>query len=296
MGFWYADWILCYQVIVDLNSISLCYEMNCEQYKGELNMICFDKLLQTIKENHKVQSVTLVEADIEHQQFIGDMILIYPDGQIEGCLIDSDFTSKVVQKCHTQTWVSPVLIELANSKMKVFWDQWAGNRKAIVLGGGHISQPLVQFLSQVNFQVTVVDDRPDFANPRRFPQATRVICNSFSQTILELAPEINSETAIVIVTRGHRYDLECLRKLLPLSVGYLGMIGSRRRIKEMVDLFQAEGVCLASLQRIYAPVGIDIGAATPSEIALSIASEIVAVFNHGSLKLLSQAWKVDAHE
>lgn len=258
-------------------------------------MAQFEQLLEATQDHPEVQVVTLVQALPEQAQSVGEMLLLYPDGHSEGCLIDQNFTDEVLRQLQEQVWQGPRLLEIAEGKQQVFWDKWLDRRKALVLGGGHISQPLVQFLAQLDFDVTVVDDRPDFANAVRFPEAQRVVCNSFAQAIMNLQSEMNDQTAVIIVTRGHRYDLECLRKILTIPVGYLGMIGSKRRVREIVHLLVEEGFSPDLLQKVYAPIGIDLGGALPAEIALSIAAEIIAVFNQGSLRFLTLTGKAEHH-
>ncbi len=147
--------------------------------------------------------------------------------------------------------------------------------RLIVLGGGHIALPVCEFGAKCGFTVCVIDDRPDFANRARFPDATEVICDSFENGIRRLA--VTPFDYVVIITRGHRHDADCLRVLLPGTMpAYLGMIGSRRRTKGLLEMLRAEGFDADRLARICTPIGLDIGAVTPGEIAISILSEVIA--------------------
>ncbi len=147
--------------------------------------------------------------------------------------------------------------------------------RLIVLGGGHIALPVCEFGAKCGFAVYVVDDRPDFANRRRFPDAADVICDSFENGIEGL--KITAFDYVVVITRGHRHDADCLRALLPVEVpAYLGMIGSRRRTKGLLEMLKEEGFDPERLGRICTPIGLDIGAITPAEIAMSILSEVIA--------------------
>lgn len=147
--------------------------------------------------------------------------------------------------------------------------------RLIILGGGHIARPLAVFGREVGFQVTVVDDRPLFATRERFPTAVRVLCTPFEECLATLAP--NASSCVVIVTRGHRHDLVCLRQALRYPLAYLGMIGSRRRVEGIRRLLAAEGVAENALAQLHAPIGLSIGAVTPAEIAVSIAAQLIAV-------------------
>ena len=147
--------------------------------------------------------------------------------------------------------------------------------RLILLGGGHIAQPLCAMASMLDFAVTVVDDRITFANSERFPEAAQVICNSFANAIADL--KIRATDYVCVITRGHRWDGECLRQILAGTLPtYLGMIGSKRRVAGLLDLLAGEGFSADDLARIHAPIGLKINAQTPAEIAVSICAEMIA--------------------
>lgn len=153
--------------------------------------------------------------------------------------------------------------------------------RLIIFGGGHIALPLVKLGKMMDFYVTVADDRPAFANKVRFAEADEVICERF-ETVCENL-ELDPNTFVVIVTRGHRYDLFCLETVLRSSAqpAYIGMIGSRRKVAAIREALTEKGVSTETLNKVYAPIGLDIGAQTPEEIALSILAEIVMVKHYG---------------
>jgi xanthine dehydrogenase accessory factor len=198
-------------------------------------------------------------------------------------------TQKIMDKISTTSWVKPIVMtieDLCGGKYRVFWDRVVKKSRAVIFGGGHISQPLVQILALLDFEVTVVDDRPEFANQTRFPNAYNVICESFQKALREIV--IDEESVVILVTRGHRYDLECLRVTMYCNARYLGMIGSRKRVKEMISLIQKEGGPADLSQRIRAPIGLDINAETPAEIAVSIAAEVISAIRGGTCRPLSE--------
>jgi xanthine dehydrogenase accessory factor len=146
--------------------------------------------------------------------------------------------------------------------------------RLIILGGGHIALPLAEFAARTGFLVTVVDDRPSFANKARFPSARQVICNGFDRALEQL--KLTSNDYIVIITRGHRHDTECLKFILSQpETRYLGMIGSRRRVGAVKDMLAEEGFDKDRLDRICTPIGLSIGAVTPEEISISILAELI---------------------
>jgi len=147
--------------------------------------------------------------------------------------------------------------------------------RLIVLGGGHISQPVCRIASMLDFAVTVVDDRPLFANYERFPDAEEVICEAFRKAIQEL--HIRENDYVCVVTRGHQWDGECLSEILSGQMpAYLGMIGSRRRVRSLYDALEKEGYSRRVLESIHSPIGLSIQAVTPAEIGVSICAELIA--------------------
>lgn len=145
----------------------------------------------------------------------------------------------------------------------------------IVLGGGHIALSLVDFAARCGFRVTVVDDRPAFANRDRFPLAERVICDHFANCFSRLT--FHRSTYVVIITRGHRHDRLCLQEALKRETAYIGQIGSRSRLKTLFDQLREEGADPVRLAAVHAPIGLPIGSVTPSEIAVSILAELISV-------------------
>ena len=147
-------------------------------------------------------------------------------------------------------------------------------QRLFLLGGGHVSQPLCRYAADLGFDVVVVDDRPGFANAVRFPDAGRVLCDSFSHALEALA--VTKYDFVCVITRGHRHDALCLRTLLAgAQPRYLGLIGSRRRTIELFHMLEEDGFDRARIDQIHTPIGLAIGAETPKEIAISILAELI---------------------
>jgi len=147
--------------------------------------------------------------------------------------------------------------------------------RMIIAGGGHVSLALAQTAAAVGFETTVLDDRPEFAQPERFPWATQVsVVPDYQNCFAGCAPDARSY--IVIVTRGHRYDAAVLSQALSTQAGYIGMIGSRRKRDEVYAVLRTQGISEEALAKVFCPVGLDIGAETPEEIAISIVAECIA--------------------
>lgn len=162
--------------------------------------------------------------------------------------------------------------------------------RLIVLGGGHVALALVEFAAKCGFSVTVADDRPAFANTGRFPWAQKVICDSFTNAIAEI--KVRKQDYVCILTRGHRFDGDCLRAILSgEEPGYLGMIGSRRRVAMLKKTLLDEGYSKEALGRLHSPIGLDIGGITPSEIGISITAQLISARRQGrsSMTLRSES-------
>jgi xanthine dehydrogenase accessory factor len=144
----------------------------------------------------------------------------------------------------------------------------------VIVGGGHVGQAVAALAAELDFDVCVVDDRADIVSAERFPRAHRRIAGQVDQVLPKL--EITPNTYCLIVTRGHNHDEEALYNLVERGARYVGLIGSRRKIRMIFDDLLSQGIAEDSLARVHAPVGIDIGSQTVPEIAVSICAEIVS--------------------
>ncbi len=150
--------------------------------------------------------------------------------------------------------------------------------RLVIAGAGHVGQAVAHLGSLLDFEVTVIDDRPEFANKERIPDADHIIVGDIAEAIADLSP--TADTYLVIVTRGHSHDSEALRSCIQSDVAYIGMIGSARKINLMRGQFIDKGWATpVQLDRIHAPIGLDIQSKTVQEIAVSIAAELVLARN-----------------
>jgi xanthine dehydrogenase accessory factor len=153
-------------------------------------------------------------------------------------------------------------------------EPWAAASPLLLFGAGHVSRPTAQVAAMLGFRVTVLDDRPDFANAERFPQASTRVLDSYDDCFAGLP--CGPEAFVVIVTRGHAHDAEVLAQALRTRAGYIGMIGSRRKRDAVYERLRGQGFSGADLGRVRCPIGLDIGDETPEEIAVSINAELIA--------------------
>jgi xanthine dehydrogenase accessory factor len=174
-----------------------------------------------------------------------------------------------------------------SGKAEVFLEIIPPMRKAIIVGAGHLAIPLSQFAKILGFHITVLDDRIKYANNERFPDVDEVLVGDMAELLRNIP--ITPFTYIILITRGHQYDEPCLRAIINTPAKYIGMIGSKRRIKACFIRFRDEdGIAEELLNKVHAPIGLDIGSETPEEIALSIIAEMTKVRRGGTGKSLSK--------
>ena len=144
-----------------------------------------------------------------------------------------------------------------------------------LVGAGHVALHLAQAAQTVGFRLHVIDDREKFANSERFPPAEEIVVESMPEWLAQA--ELPPHAYVVILTRGHRHDLEALRALAPKQLRYLGLIGSRAKVARIYEALEGGVISAEKLRKVHAPVGLDLGAVTPQEIAVSILAELIGV-------------------
>ena len=176
---------------------------------------------------------------------------------------------------------------ICGGQMDVYIEPIEPSPELYVIGAGHVGLHLARLAHDVGFRVHVVDDREKFANRERFPTAAEVIAGDIPTWLARA--ELPSHAYAVIVTRGHTNDLEALRALAGRELRYLGLIGSRAKVARIYEALTANAMPPEQLARVHAPIGLDIGAVTPQEIAVSILAELIAV-KHGKTNVVSMKW------
>jgi xanthine dehydrogenase accessory factor len=158
----------------------------------------------------------------------------------------------------------------------------------LIVGAGHVGEQLAIVAHQIGFQIVVQDDRPDWATPQRYPQAAQIYTATLARAMDSFAA--HSQLYVALVTRGYSYDVDALMVLLHRRTPcrYIGMIGSLKRVQQVYQAIEQAGISKDKLQSIYAPIGLDIGALTPAEIAVSIAAELILVQRGGTGRSLSE--------
>jgi xanthine dehydrogenase accessory factor len=236
------------------------------------------RIVALLEEEQTFCLATIVEAgggDVP----AGRKALIRQNGSIEGSLGSARLDSKL------GAWARQVLTANKNGLIeietgaKVFLNIFSPHAKLIICGAGHIALPLARFADQLGFRVTVIDDRSDFADPSRFPNC-EVIAEDFTLALRDMP--FGPATYAVVITRGHEHDVDCLFEILKKKTRYVGLIGSRRRVHFVLEMLGEKGFSEQRLKEVFTPIGLPIGAESPEEIALSIASELVCVRRKGA--------------
>jgi xanthine dehydrogenase accessory factor len=213
-------------------------------------------------------------------------MLVYASGEVRGSLGEGDLDAQakemavraLVTGMSTTADIELELeLEHGGARYTINVDPQRAPDELLIVGAGHIALPLAQIGALLGFQVTVLDDRDEMATIERFPDAARVLRVDFSEPFRTIS--LTERTYIVLVTRAHKYDFDCLRDLVNANVQprYIGMVGSKRRVRAALGALLDAGVPRDKLERVRTPVGLDIAAETPAEIAVSIAAELVLV-------------------
>lgn len=263
------------------------------------------ELLASIERREGVALITVTEGAGEWATSVGQTGLVWQEESRApiGSLALGAITTQVIsdaRRALTDRNHRSYTYTDGDSEVKVFVEVQTHPPHLIIVGAGHIAVPLASIAKINDFQVTVIDDRAQYAHPARFPTADNVIAGAFRESINDLRPNdpyrddgskrpFDNHTYMVLVTRGHQYDIDSLLEVLHDPLAYIGMIGSQRRIRAVFQLLESErGIPPEKFDRVYAPIGIDIGARTPAEIAVCIMAEIINVMRNGPALSMSE--------
>lgn len=270
-----------------------------------MNHEVFAALGEALSRGEEAALVTIVSSNGSTPQRVGAKMLVFADGRIVGTVGGGCYEHDAIgqarqvlatRKAHTVKYdLNDDFAEetglVCGGQMEVFIEPIEAAPAVYIFGAGHVGFYLAQMAQEAGFGVHVIDDRAAFANADRFPTAASVVVDDIPQWLAR-TPMPPSAYA-VIVTRGHRNDLDVLREIAPRDLRYVGLIGSRAKVARLYEAVMAEGVVAPEqLERIHAPIGLDIGAVTPQEIAVSITAELIAVRRGkaDALKAVSLQW------
>ena len=245
-----------------------------EALRGPGPLPYFRTLLRLIEAGKGFTEAVIVDPERAKGGPPGSRFLFGPDGRCQACWPDGPVPETVASR-------SMPAAERPRPEVQggVAWIPTLPRVRLVIVGAGHVGQAVASLAAQVDFDVWVIDDRGQYANAERFPSAQRILVGPIEELLSTL--EVTSHTYALIVTRGHGHDQEALFHLAPTAAPYVGLIGSKRKIKLIFESLRDAGISEADLARVAAPVGLDLGSQTVPEIAISIVAELIARRNLG---------------
>lgn len=256
-------------------------------------MDLFEEIVRLRKAGRRAALATIVHTNGSIPSYESSRMLVREDGSIAGTIgggcveaevwaaakevIHAEAPRKMTFNLNHEASYDNGLI--CGGTLEVFVEPILPQPVLYIFGGGHVSIALANAAHTAGFAIGIIDDREAFANEQRFPMASE-IHTSFEEAFAKLQP--NAATYIVIVTRGHKDDMHVLRWAVEQPARYVGMIGSKRKVLSVYKALVLEGTPAEKFARVHAPVGLDIGALTPQEIAISITAELIAVRRNAS--------------
>jgi xanthine dehydrogenase accessory factor len=266
-----------------------------------MNREVFTAVADALERGEPAALVTIVSTTGSTPQRVGAKMLVFADGRTVGTIGGGCYENDAFGKArHAITTRTPQVVHyelsddfaqetglICGGQMDVYIEPIEPSPELYIVGAGHVGFHLARIAEEVGFRVHVADDREKFANAERFPTAAEIVVDDIPSWIARAS--IPAHAYVVIVTRGHTNDLEALRALAPRDLRYLGLIGSRAKVARIYDALSADRMPADTLTRVHAPIGLDIGAVTPQEIAVSILAELIAV-KHGKTHPTSMRW------
>jgi xanthine dehydrogenase accessory factor len=264
-----------------------------KQEKSMSATIIYNEIQTALKRGERFAIATVIKTAGAAPCGVGSKMLVRADGTTSGSFAgpktDGRVAQEALQVIHDgQSHLTHIHLDAdqgeavgsCGATLEVFFEVLHPEPRLIIAGAGYVAQALARLASALDFRIVVVDDRRDLANPVVFEDKVQLTFGDIPQTIHELEPDESSW--IVIVTRGHHLDKDALQAALETNAAYVGMIGSPSKVRRIFKDLLKEGISRERLEQVHAPIGLDLGAETPDEIALSIAAEMVMIRKKGS--------------
>jgi len=255
-------------------------------YSSQEFLPYFQPILDAIEGGQPVSLATVVKsASSPKESATGEMpsgtkLLIYEDGAATGSFQNKEIEKSVIKSGQRLAAFGENEYLQTLDGTEIFLEGYTTPPALIILGGGHVGKAISSLAATLGYQIIIIDDREDFANPQRFPEAAKTIVAEFDKGLAELS--VNANSYIVIATRGHRYDDIALEGAIRTPARYIGLLGSKRKSLLIFKRLSESGIAPERIREIRAPVGLNIGALTPEELAVSIMGEIIALRRGGS--------------
>lgn len=251
----------------------------------------YNEIQSALKQGERVVVATVVKTIGAAPCGVGTKMLVRADGSTSGGFSGAKVDAQVAQAAmealrDAQSRVVHVHLDAdqavgsCGATLELFIEVLHPEPRLIIAGAGYVAQALSKLALNLDFRIVVIDDRRDLADPHAFNDRVQLTFGDIPQSIRELEPD--EASWIVIVTRGHHLDKDALRAALETRARYVGMIGSPGKIKNIFRDLLKEGIARERIEQVHSPIGLDLGAETPDEIALSIAAEMVMLRNHAS--------------
>jgi xanthine dehydrogenase accessory factor len=266
-----------------------------------VNQEVFAAVADALERGERAALVTIVSTTGSTPQRVGAKMLVFGDGRMVGTIGGGCYENDAFGRAREAILNRrPELVHyelsddfaqetglICGGQMDVYIEPIEPSPELFIIGAGHVGFHLARLAGDVGFRVHVIDDREKFANTERFPEAVEVVVDDIPTWLARTS--LPPQGYAVIVTRGHTNDLEALRALAPRELRYLGLIGSRAKVARIYEALAMDNMPPAVLERVHAPIGLDIGAVTPQEIAVSILAELIAV-KHGKTHPAQMKW------
>jgi xanthine dehydrogenase accessory factor len=249
----------------------------------------YEQVVQLRRQGLRAALATIIERKGSTPRKDAAKMLIYEDGRCTGTIGGGCTEAEVCREALVaMRRGKPQLLKfdftgddaedgglICGGTMEVYVEPILPDPTLVIFGAGHVGRCVADIAATIGFRIVVVDDRIKYANRERFPNADALYVDSWEEVLKQLP--VNDSSYLLIVTRGHQYDLACLRYALKSPAKYIGLMGSGRKIKLFYETLEKEGIDPTQFKRVHSPVGIEIGSETPEEIAVSIAAQLIAV-------------------
>jgi len=271
-------------------------------------MDLYDEIVRLRKLGQKCAVATIVQVNGSIPSFESAKMLVREDGSLLGTIgggcVEADVWNAAREVIETEKpkHLSFSLGQeaaydeglICGGQLNIFVEPVIPQPRALIFGGGHVSKGISRIASLAGFATSIIDNREAFANPERFPEAEATYAEEYEEVFPRLP--VNSSTYIIIVTRGHRDDMRVLRWAITTQARYIAMIGSKRKTISVVRELEKEGISREAFENVCAPMGLEIGAETPEEIAISVVAEMIAVRRNPAADWRQLSKSVFAHD
>ncbi len=251
------------------------------------------KALNEVDKGKELAIITITKAEGSAPRGVGTTMAVLEDGSIIGTIGGGAFENRAIElgieaikEGKSKSVDFPLSTEgvemICGGAVEIFIDVYASKDKLLIVGAGHVGHAIYKAASLLDFDIVVFDDREEFLNKERFPLAKELVLGISNEELKKY--QVNEKTYIVIVSRSHEFDEESLEEVVNSDAKYIGTMGSKNKVITILRNLIEKGCKKENLDRVYAPIGLDIASGKPEEIAISIISEILLVKNNGNLK------------